>query len=292
MTTKIKPYQSEMKDNFVIYQMESSKNIAVYVAEDTVWLTQAQIAELFSTTPQNVTTHIRNIFKENELKKNATCKEFLQVQQEGNRQVNRQKLFYNLDMILSIGYRVKSLYATRFRIWATSVLRDYLLTGAILYHRLTQIEKTLQDHDDQIKSLIQKALPSKQGVFYNGQIFDAYQFVSDLIRSAKESILLIDNYADDSVLTQLTKRTAGVSVIIGVSHLTEAFKLDIVRHNKQYPPVQVREIPAVHDRFLLLDGSQLYTFGASFKDLGKKLFCFTKIESTEVIKVVRKLVAD
>ena len=281
-----------MKDNFVIYQMEGSKNIAVYVADDTVWLTQAQIAELFLTTPQNVTTHIRNIFKEKELEKNATCKEFLQVQQEGKRQVNRHKLFYNLDMILSIGYRVKSLYATRFRIWATSVLRDYLLTGAVLYHRLTKIEETLQDHDDQIKSLIQKALPSKQGIFFNGQIFDAYQFVSDLIRSAKESIVLIDNYADDSVLTQLTKRAAGVSAIIGVSYLTEAFKLDIARHSKQYPPVQVREIPAVHDRFLLLDDSQLYTFGASFKDLGKKLFCFTKIESTDVIEVVRKLVVD
>ena len=225
------------------------------------------------------------------MEKSATCKEFLQVQQEGSRQVSRQKLFYNLDMILSIGYRVKSLYATRFRIWATSVLRDYLLTGAVLYHRLTQIEETLQDHDNQIKSLIQKALPSKQGIFYNGQIFDAYQFVSDLIRSAKETILLIDNYADDSVLTQLTKRAAGVSVVIGVSHLTETFKLDIARHNKQYPPVQVCEISAVHDRFLLLDGSQLYTFGASFKDLGKKLFCFTKIESTEVIEVVQKLVA-
>ena len=248
MTTKIVPYQSEMKDNFVFYQMDSSRNIAVYVTENTVWLTQAQIAELFLTTPQNVTTHIRNIFKDNELDKNATCKEFLQVQQEGKRQVNRYKLFYNLDMILSIGYRVKS--------------------------------------------LIQKAIPSKQGVFYNGQIFDAYQFVSDLIRSAKESIVLIDNYADDSVLMQLTKRTAGVSVIIGVSHLTEAFKLDIVRHNKQYSPVQVCEIPAVHDRFLLLDGYQLYTFGASFKDLGKKLFCFTKIESAEVIEVVQKLVAD
>lgn len=292
MTTKINLYQSEMKDNFVIYQMEGSKNIAVYVADDTVWLTQAQIAELFLTTPQNVTTHIRNIFKEKELEKNATCKEFLQVQQEGKRQVNRHKLFYNLDMILSIGYRVKSLYATRFRIWATSVLRDYLLTGAVLYHRLTKIEETLQDHDDQIKSLIQKALPSKQGIFFNGQIFDAYQFVSDLIRSAKESIVLIDNYADDSVLTQLTKRAAGVSAIIGVSYLTEAFKLDIARHSKQYPPVQVREIPAVHDRFLLLDDSQLYTFGASFKDLGKKLFCFTKIESTDVIEVVRKLVVD
>ena len=226
------------------------------------------------------------------MEKNATCKEFLQVQQEGNRQVSRHMLFYNLDMILSIGYRVKSLYATRFRIWATSVLRDYLMTGAVLCHRLTQIEETLQDHDDQIKSLIQRALPPKQGVFYNGQIFDAYQFVSDLIRSAKETIVLIDNYADDGVLTQLTKRAAGVSVIIGVSHLTEAFKLDIARHNKQYPPVRVCEIPAVHDRFLLLDGSQLYTFGASFKDLGKKLFCFTKIENAEVIEVVQKLVAD
>ena len=142
---------------------------------------------------------------------------------------------------------------------------------------------------NQVQTMVQTALPPKQGVFFDGQIFDAYQFVSDLIRSAKSSIVLIDNYADDSVLTQLTKRADGVTATVCVSRLTEAFRLDIERHNRQYPPVQLRVLSAIHDRFLLLYESRLYTFGASFKDLGKKLFCFTMIESADVVEAVRRL---
>ena len=193
-------------------------------------------------------------------------------------------------MILSIGYRVKSAYATRFRIWATSILKEYLFNGTAFYNRLNHVEEKLIEHDNQIKALVQTALPPKQGLFYNGQIFDAYQFVSDLIRSAKHSILLIDNYIDETVLIQLTKRAEGVSAMIGVSHLTEAFRLDLTRHNQQYPPVSVQVIAPTHDRFLLIDDSQLYTYGASFKDLGKKLFCFTLMENPKVVAAVRKLI--
>ena len=154
------------------------------------------------------------------------------------------------------------------------------------------MERQLMIHDSQIQSLVQTALPSKQGIFFNGQIFDAYQFVSELIRSAETSIIMVDNYADDSVLTQLTKRADGVSATVCVSHLTEAFRLDVERHNRQYPPIDVREVPAVHDRFLLLDGTRLYTFGASFKDLGKKLFCFSLMKSEAVVEAVKGMVGS
>ncbi len=201
--------------------------------------------------------------------------------------------YYNLDAVLSIGYRVNSRQATQFRIWANSVLKDYLLRGAVVSRRFEQVEQRLLQNEmglqainQKVQSLVQTALPPKQGVFFNGQIFDAYQFVSELIRSAKTSILLVDNYADDSVLTQLTKREDGVSAIVCVSRLTEAFRLDVERHNRQYPPINVREVLAVHDRFLLLDGTRLYTFGASFKDLGKKLFCFSLMESEAVVAAV------
>lgn len=205
--------------------------------------------------------------------------------------------YYNLDAVLSIGYRVNSRQATQFRIWANSVLKDYLLRGAAVNRRFEQIEQRLLQNEmglyainQKVQSLVQTALPPKQGIFFNGQIFDAYQFVSELIRSAKISIVLVDNYADDSVLTQLTKRADGVSATVCVSRLTEAFRLDVERHNRQYPPIDVREIPSIHDRFLLLDGTRLYTFGASFKDLGKKLFCFSLMESEAVVEAVKGIV--
>lgn len=204
---------------------------------------------------------------------------------------------HTMCVTIIIGYRVNSRQATQFRIWANSVLKDYLLRGAAVNRRFEQIEQRLLQNEmslyainQKVQSLVQTALPPKQGIFFNGQIFDAYQFVSELIRSAKISIVLVDNYADDSVLTQLTKRADGVSATVCVSRLTEAFRLDVERHNRQYPPIDVREIPSIHDRFLLLDGTRLYTFGASFKDLGKKLFCFSLMESEAVVEAVRGMV--
>ena len=211
------------------------------------------------------------------------------VQQEGDRTVCRTTTMYNMDMIIAVGYRVNSIQATNFRTWATQVLKEYLYRGYAIYQRMNRVENQVAELTNQVQTMVQTALPPKQGIFFDGQIFDAYQFVSDLIRSAKNSIVLIDNYADDSVLTQLTKRADGVTATVCVSHLTNAFQLDIERHNRQYPPVQLRVLSAVHDRFLLLDDSILYTFGASFKDLGKKLFCFTLIESADVVDVVRRL---
>ena len=268
----------------VLYQPDSTIQLEVLVEDETVWLNQAQMVILFQRDVSVISRHVRNVFKEKELPMEGNL-HFLQIANS-----DRPVAFYNLDVIISVGYRVKSKRGTEFREWATQTLKGYLLRGYAVSQRIDRLEQKVEKHDKQIEFFVRTALPPKEGGFYDGQIFDAYQFVSDLIRSAKESIVLIDNYADDSVLTQLTKRAPGVSVTLGVSHITDAFRLDIERHNRQYPPVQVREISGVHDRFLLIDSTRLYTFGASFKDLGKKLFCFSLMENPAVVAVVRQLV--
>ena len=268
----------------ILYQPDSTVQLEVMVENETVWLSQSQMVSLFQRDVSVISRHIRNIFKEGELPLESNL-HFLQIANS-----DRPVAYYSLDVIISVGYRVKSKRGTEFRIWATKVLKDYLYRGYAFSQRMDRVENQLAELSNQVQSMVQTALPPKQGVFYDGQIFDAYVFASNLIKSAKTSIVLIDNYADDSVLTQLTKRGQGVSAIIGVSRLTDAFRLDVERHNKQYPPVEVREIPAVHDRFLLIDGTRLYTFGASFKDLGKKLFCFSLMENPTVVAAVRQLV--
>ena len=283
MTTEMKLYQSD----------DLQVKLDVLVENETVWLNQAQIAALFGVQKAAISKHLKNIFDSGELRQEAVVSKMETTASDGKQYSTK---FYNFDAVLSVGYRVNSIYATHFRIWANHVLKEYILRGASVNQRFEHIERRLFVNESELQSvnrkidqLVQTALPPKQGVFFDGQIFDAYQFVSDLIRSAKQSIVLIDNYADDSVLTQLTKRADRVTATVCVSRLTEAFRLDIERHNRQYPPVQLRVLSAVHDRFLLLDDSTLYTFGASFKDLGKKLFCFTLIESADVVEVVRRL---
>ncbi|MBP5400231.1 MAG: virulence RhuM family protein [Bacteroidales bacterium] len=273
MATEMKLYES----NDALIQLD------VLVENETVWLTQAQMTTLFQRDVSVVSRHIHNIFKEGELSMDSNL-HFLQIANS-----DRPVAFYSLDVIISVGYRVKSRRGTEFRIWATNVLKEYIYRGYAISQRIDKVENQVASLSVQMQSLVQTALPPKQGVFYNGQIFDAYRFVSDLIRSAKTSILLIDNYVDDSVLTQLTKRTNGVTATIVVNQLTDSLHLDLERHNRQYPTINVRIIPAIHDRFLFIDDSRLYTFGASFKDLGRKLFCFTLMESPAVVAAVRQL---
>ena len=273
-----------------MYQPDSTVQLEVRLEQETVWLSQAQMAQLFGCSTDNIGLHLKNIYDEGEIEMVATAEDFSVVRLEGNRMVHRKVRHYNLDAILSVGYRVSSHNATKFRQWATQTLKSYLLHGYAVTQRIERLEQKVEEHDKQIGFFVHASLPPVEGVFYDGQIFDAYVFASNLIKSAKTSIVLIDNYADDSVLTQLTKRGQGVSAIIGVSRLNDAFRLDVERHNKQYLPVDVREIPAVHDRFLLIDGTRLYTFGASFKDLGKKLFCFSLMENPTVVAAVRQLV--
>ena len=262
----------------IVYQPEKTLQLEVRMENETVWLTQAQMAELFETTPQNITLHIKNIYVEQELIADLTCKDFLQVREEGSRVVKRMQKFYNLDVIISVGYRVKSKRGTQFRIWANKILKDYLLKGYSINKRIENIEAKIIEHDQKIDFFVKTSLPPVEGVFYDGQLFDAYKFVADLIRTATTSLILIDNYIDDTVLKLFTKRIPGVTVTIYTAQLSKQLSLDLLRHNSQYEPIDIRQFHQSHDRFLIIDERELYHIGASLKDLGKKWFAFSKMQ--------------
>lgn len=283
------------KNEIVIYQDEELTKVEVQLDEETVWLSQEQMALLFGRNRVAITQHIGNIFKEGELVKEVVCKEFLLTTPhgaiQGKTQTTKVKL-YNLDVIISVGYRVKSKKGTQFRIWANQILKDYLLRGYALNNRINRIEDDLQalkENVGRIDLQINTSLSPVQGVFFDGQIFDAYTFVADLVRSAKKSIDLVDNYVDDSVLVFLQKRNKFVIATIFTQSVSKQLKLDLEKHNAQYPPIAVKLFKASHDRFLILDGRDVYHIGASIKDLGKKWFAFTKIEgfSEEIITKLR-----
>lgn len=262
----------------ILYQPDETVKLEVRMEDETVWLTQAQMVELFCSTKQNISLHINNIFKEGELAEKATVKEYLTVRTEGNRNVKRKITCYNLDVIISVGYRVKSVRGTQFRIWANSVLKEYLLKGYSINQRLSELEKTVALHSEKIDFFVRTSLPPVEGIFFDGQIFDAYKFATDLIKSAKESIVLIDNYVDESVLLMLSKRNPGVSATIYTQKITAQLQLDLDKHNDQYPPINIRTYQNSHDRFMIVDDKEVYHIGASLKDLGKKLFAFSKLE--------------
>jgi hypothetical protein len=236
---------------------------------------------LFETTKQNVSLHINNIFREGELDKISVVKDCLTTAADGK---NYHVLYYNLDVIISVGYRVKSKRGTQFRQWANKVLKDYLLKGYSINQRLAQIEnkidvqgQKLAEHDQKIDFFVRTSLPPVEGIFFDGQIFDAYTFVSDLIRSAKKSIVLFDNYVDDTVLAMLDKRCEKVSATIYTQKIKQQLSLDIEKHNAQYQPIEVKPFDKVHDRFLCID-STVYHIGASLKDLGRRWFAFSRLE--------------
>ena len=270
-----------MQNEIIIYQSENlSTHIEVLIEDETVWLTQLQMVDLFQSTRQNISLHINNVFKEGELDEFSTVKEYLIVQQEGNRRVKRAVKIYNLDVIISVGYRVKSQRGTQFRIWANGVLRNFLLKGYAIHQRVDILEKkinSIEIKNNEFDLLLNTKLPPNQGVFYDGQIFDAHSFVSNIIKSAKKSIILFDNYIDETVLIQLSKREKGVNIIIYTKEITEQLKLDLERFNKQYGSIDLQKFTKSHDRFLILDEKEIYHLGASLKDLGKKWFAFSKL---------------
>jgi len=277
------------KAEVLIYQPDNeTSRIDVKLEDETVWLTQAQMAELFQTTRNNITLHIGNVFKEKELEQASVCKDSLLTAEDGKKYKTK---FYNLDVIISVGYRVKSQRGTQFRIWANQVLKDYLLKGYVLNQRVDRIENKLLEHDQKFELLINTHLPPKQGIFFNGQIFDAYLFVADIIKSAITSIVLIDNYVDESVLLMMSKRNSKVEATIYTANISAQLKLDLKKFNAQYPKVEVRIFTKSHDRFLIIDNTVVYHIGASLKDLGKKWFAFSKIEldaTDMLIKLNRK----
>ena len=227
------------KGEIVMYQPDETIRLEERMEDETVWLTQQQMAELFNATKQNISLHISNIYKEDELKEYSTVKDYLTVRQEGGRTIRRFVKYYNLDVIISVGYRVKSKHGTMFRQWANGILKEYLLRGYSINKRIERIEKRLTSAEDKIDFFVKNSLPPQQGIFFDGQIFDAYHFVADLIRKATRSIVLIDNYVDDSVLAILDKRQSGVSATIYTQKISQQLQLDISKHNAQYPPVKV-----------------------------------------------------
>ena len=272
----------------VMYQPDETIRLEVRVENETVWLTQQQMADLFLTTKQNVSLHISNIYDEGELEYVTTVKDYLTVQKEGKRMVKRHINLYNLDVIISVGYRVKSLRGTRFRQWANRVLKEYLLNGYSVNRRFETIEQRLTAAEDKIDFFVRSSLPPVEGIFFDGQIFDAYVQIVNLIKQAKHSIVLIDNYIDETTLTMLSKRDNNVSATIYTRQLSNQQQLDITRHNQQYPPITVNLCQRNHDRFLIID-DVVYLFGASLKDAGKKLFAYIKMQETPAAELLNNI---
>lgn len=270
----------------MVYQPDAITRLDVRIENDNVWLNRIQLAVLFGRDIKTIGKHISNALKE-ELNSIPTVANFATVQKEGTRYVERQIEYYNLDMILSVGYRVKSEKGILFRRWANQVLKDYLWKGYSINNRMRLLEshvdkriadceKRLDAQEKQIDFFVRTSTPPIEGVFYDGQIFDAYVFASDLIKSAQHRLVLIDNYVDESVLLMLSKRDANVSAEVRTGRLTKDLQLDLQKHNAQYPPIALVGVNNVHDRFLIVD-DVVYHLGASLKDLGKKLFAFSKL---------------
>ena len=265
----------ENRGEIILYQPDNEIKLEVRLEEETVWLTQEQIAILFGTKRPAITKHLNNIYNSGELEKESTCSILEHMGNDGKQKYATQ--FYNLDAILSVGYRVNSRNATLFRRWANRVLKEYLLKGYSINLRLTELEHTVAEHSRKIDFFVHTSLPPVEGIFYEGQIFDAYAFATDLIRSAKKSISLIDNYVDESILLMLSKRNQGVTADIYTQSVSNPLKLDLQKYNTQYEPIQIHTYKKSHDRFLIIDDRDIYHIGASLKDLGKKMFAFSKL---------------
>ena len=292
------------ENQIVVYQPNETVRLDVRLENETVWLTQLKIAELFGVQKAAISKHVKNIFASGELVRDATVSKLETVQTEGGRTVVRTQEFFNLDVIIAVGYRVNSQRATQFRIWATKVLKEYLLRGYSVNARLNQLEGTMQrnlaKHDDRIATLeekvdffVQTQTPPLQGVFYDGQLWDARALVLKLVAGAKRSLILIDNWATAETLDLFAKKRKGVKVTIITSEHYDKKHVphrkisdaDVKTFNAQYPKLAVRYNESFHDRFLIIDNKELYLIGASLKDLGRKCFAFTKLDAREIRRI-------
>ena len=279
-----------MKNEIILYRPnEIAEHIEVRIDQETVWLSQQQMAALFNQTKQNISLHINNCFKEKELEINSVVKGSLTTAKDGKKYHTK---FYNLDVIISVGYRVKSKQGTQFRIWANKILKDYLLKGYAINNRMNRLEdnvEALAAKVNQIDLQINTHLIPTQGVFFEGQVFDAYVLVSKIIGSAKKSIVLIDNYIDESVLVHLCKKQKNVAVAILTKTINKQMELDVQKANAQYPTITIKQFNQSHDRFLIIDGKEVYHLGASLKDLGKKWFAFSKMDKSSLRNILNSI---
>ena len=296
--------EPEAQNQIVVYQPNETVRQDVRLENDTVWLTQAQLCDLFGVVKSNVSYHLKNIFGTHELDYGATVQKIRTVRTEAGRTVSRDIEYFNLDVIISLGYRINSRLGIQFRQWATRVLKEYLLHGQVVNQRLAlledKVDRRLAKHDDRIATLEQKVdffvqtqTPPLQGVFYDGQLWDARALVLKLIQSAKRSLILIDNWANTEVLDLFAKKRKGVRLTIFTSEHYDKKHVphhkispaDVATFNAQYPKLAVRYNETFHDRFLIIDDKELYLIGASLKDLGKKCFGFTKMDADEIAHI-------
>ena len=282
-------------ESIVVYQSaDNAVRLEVQLSDENVWLTTSQMALLFDKEESNIRRHIINIFNDGELSKENNV-HFLHVNG-----VKKPVPFYSLDVIISVGYRVKSQRGIQFRQWANCVLKDYLLKGyavnthiRYLEHR---IDNKLQEHTEQIHDLqnkvdffIRTSLPPREGIFFDGEIYDAFELIVRLIKSAKQTILLIDNYIDDTVLTMMSEKDADVKVDIYTKDVTNALQLAETRFNAQYDGLSLHQTNIFHDRFLILDDKKIYLIGASLKDAGRRLFAFAELNAAHIAEIKRRL---
>lgn len=272
---------TKMKDEIVLYQPDATIQLEVRLKDETVWLNQQQMAELFGTDRTSVLRHIHNIYKTHELEEAATCAKIAQVRIEGNRQVRREVPFYNLDMIISVGYRVNSIRGTQFRQWANKVLKDYMLKGYAVNQRLLNIEnqlalqqKQLADHEEKIDFFVRTSLPPIEQVFFEGEFFAARVLLESLIKTAQKRVIIIDAYVDAATFEMLDVRGKGVTADIYSDSEHKSLR-DMHNTTKGVQPVNTHKwsTPS-HDRWLIIDDS-LYHCGHSLKDMGKKLSAIT-----------------
>ena len=276
-----------VKGEIVMYQPDETIRLEVRVENETVWLSQAQMAELFGTKRPAITKHINNIYKCGELKEQSTCSILEHMGNDG-KQLYVTK-YYNLDAIISVGFRVNTKRGIEFRQWANQVLKDYLLKGYLINQRILALEHQVADLTEKVNFFVRSSLPPVEGIFYDGQIFDAYAHIVNLIKQAQKSIVLVDNYINVDTLTMLSNRRQDVSVTIHTRQLNQQQQLDIQRHNQQYPPISINTCKHNHDRFLIID-DVVYLFGASLKDAGKKLFAYIRMQetpATEILNMIR-----
>jgi hypothetical protein len=284
-------------NNYIAIYQSGEIEVEVSIENETVWLSRQQLSSLFDRDIKTIGKHITNVFKEKELEKDTTVAKFATVQNEGGREVTREIEYYNLDVIISVGYRVKSQKGVAFRQWATSILKSYITNGyainsdKITNERFVSLENDvaqLKERVGSISTLLEDtSLSPAQGIFYDGQVFDAYVFISKLIKRAKHSIRLIDNYIDESILTLFSKNQ-NIQITIYTKNITKQLKLDLKKYNSQYRPIEVKKFDVSHDRFLILDDTEIYHIGASLKDLGKKWFAFSKMDS-ESLGILERL---
>jgi len=277
------------KGEIVMYQPDETIRLEVRVENETVWLTQQQITDLFQRDRTVINRHINNVFKEGECDKESNV-HFLHIPNS-----DKPVMYYSLDVIISVGYRVKSLNGTKFRRWANSILKQYLLNGYAVNKRIFDIEQKMAEQGmeiahlkDKVNFFVRSSLPPVEGIFYDGQIFDAYAQIISLIKQAKRSITLIDNYISTDTLTMLSNRSASVSATIYTRQLSPQQQLDLQRHNQQYSPVAVNFCQRNHDRFLIIDDA-VYIFGASLKDAGKKLFAYIRMQGTSPTELLSNI---